>query len=81
MVILFESKVTQRQRADPLFTTLLNRPWMDPMSADDVQFLNTTRVGATAAAAATHGTAVDAIQPATPQTTNALAWSHCYPWT
>jgi len=33
----------------------------------DMQFLNTC-VGATPAAAATHGTAVDAVQPATPQT-------------
>ena len=38
----------------------------------DVQFLNTC-VGATPAAAATHGTAVDAVQPATLQTPNAPA--------
>ena len=37
------------------------------MTADEGQFLNTTRFGATAAAAATHGTAVDVVQLATPQ--------------
>jgi len=44
IVILFEPEVTQRQRADPLFTALLNRLWMGLMTADDMQFLNTTRV-------------------------------------
>jgi len=37
------------------------------MTGDDVQFLNTC-VGATPAAAAIHGTNMDAVQPATPQT-------------
>jgi len=44
---------------------------MDLMTGD-VQFLNTC-VAATPAAAATHGTAVDAVQPATPQTPTASA--------
>ena len=64
--------MTQHQQADPLFIALLNRLWMGLMTADDVYFLN-TRVGATPAAAATHGTAVDAVHQATPQTATAPA--------
>jgi len=70
-VILIEQKVTQRQRADPLFTALLSRLQMGFMTAN-VQFLN-TYVGATPVAATTHGTGVDAIQPAVPQTPTAPA--------
>jgi len=51
---------------------MLNRLWMGLMTADDVYFLN-TRVGATPVAVAIHGTAVDAVQPATPQTSTAPA--------
>jgi len=40
---------------------------MGLMTGGDVQFLN-TRVGATPAATAIHGTTMDAVQPATPQT-------------
>ena len=65
--------MTQRQRADPLFTALLNRLRMGLMTAYNVQFLNTTRVGAMAAAAATHGTAMDMVQPTKPQTPTAPA--------
>jgi len=72
-VFLFKPEVTQHQRADPLFTTLLNHLRMGPMTGDDVQFLH-IRVGAPPAAATTHSTAADVVQPATPQspTTPAL---------
>jgi hypothetical protein len=48
-VILLEPAVTQLQRADLLFTALLNRLRIGIMMGDDVQFLNTTRFGAPAA--------------------------------
>jgi len=49
VAILFEPEVIQRQRADLLFTALLNRLRIGIMMADDVQFLNTSRFGAPAA--------------------------------
>jgi len=52
---------------------------MGLMTGDDVQFLN-TRVGATPAAAATHGTAVMRYSRQHRRPRLPLPWGHCHPW-